>query len=253
MIPRRIAEHVRSQNWFAVAVDFVIVVLGVFIGFQVDNWWTSRSDARREQAYLQALQQDFAQVIGELEGDAGRYRDIVNAMLVLLAQSRRDQPDLPVDELNRACGYLLSMVGTSVVSDTYDNLKGSGDLRLIRDQELKNRMAEFFAQVGIIDLVSNTHEMQLVNVFQPYVVRNLDYFAIFSGDRKKDLPPEFRDTLPAPVEVERILRVLPTAEFRNVLAIKFDISTDNLDVVNRALSSAREVDALLRRSLNEPG
>ena len=29
MILRRITEHVKAQNWFAVAIDFVIVVVGV--------------------------------------------------------------------------------------------------------------------------------------------------------------------------------------------------------------------------------
>ena len=38
MILRRVAEHVKAQNWFAVAIDFVIVVVGVFIGIQVSNW-----------------------------------------------------------------------------------------------------------------------------------------------------------------------------------------------------------------------
>lgn len=40
--------------------------------------------------------------------------------------------------------------------------------------------------------------------------------------------------MPVAFEDDRILRVVPTAQFRNVLAIKFDISTDNLDVVNGA-------------------
>ncbi len=35
MILRRLAEHVRAQNWFAVALDFLIVVVGVFVGLQV--------------------------------------------------------------------------------------------------------------------------------------------------------------------------------------------------------------------------
>jgi hypothetical protein len=38
MILRRITEHVKTQNWFAVGLDFVIVVVGVFIGIQVANW-----------------------------------------------------------------------------------------------------------------------------------------------------------------------------------------------------------------------
>ena len=32
MVIRRIREHVATQNWFAVAIDLVIVVLGVFLG-----------------------------------------------------------------------------------------------------------------------------------------------------------------------------------------------------------------------------
>jgi hypothetical protein len=28
MILRRVTEHVRDQNWFAVGIDFVIVVVG---------------------------------------------------------------------------------------------------------------------------------------------------------------------------------------------------------------------------------
>ena len=48
MILRRITEHVKAQNWFAVAIDFVIVVVGVFIGIQVSN--AARADRNREQA-----------------------------------------------------------------------------------------------------------------------------------------------------------------------------------------------------------
>lgn len=38
MLLRRISSHVNEQNWFAVGIDFVIVVVGVFIGIQVSNW-----------------------------------------------------------------------------------------------------------------------------------------------------------------------------------------------------------------------
>jgi len=34
MILRRITEHVKTQNWFAIGLDFVIVVVGVFIAFR---------------------------------------------------------------------------------------------------------------------------------------------------------------------------------------------------------------------------
>jgi hypothetical protein len=34
MLLRRMIEHVKAQNWFAVGLDFFIVVTGVFIGLQ---------------------------------------------------------------------------------------------------------------------------------------------------------------------------------------------------------------------------
>lgn len=35
MILQRIAQSIRKQDWFAVAIEFVIVVSGIFVGLQV--------------------------------------------------------------------------------------------------------------------------------------------------------------------------------------------------------------------------
>lgn len=52
MILRRVIEHVKAQNWTAVALDFVIVVVGVFIGIQVANWNDARAVKQDEEAIL---------------------------------------------------------------------------------------------------------------------------------------------------------------------------------------------------------
>ncbi len=61
MILRRITEHVKAQNWFAVAIDFVIVVVGILIGIQVSNWNSARAtalaiDYRRTASRLETIQ-----------------------------------------------------------------------------------------------------------------------------------------------------------------------------------------------------
>ena len=42
MILRRLAEAVTEQNWFTVVLEVLIVVVGIFIGLQVDYWNTER-------------------------------------------------------------------------------------------------------------------------------------------------------------------------------------------------------------------
>ena len=60
MLLRRFIEHVKDQNWSAVGLDFVIVVLGVFIGIQVSNWNDVRRDSALARNYLERLTVDAA-------------------------------------------------------------------------------------------------------------------------------------------------------------------------------------------------
>jgi hypothetical protein len=55
MILRRISEHISSQNWFAVAVEFIIVVVGVFMGLQVQDWNEARKARIEETGLLSRL------------------------------------------------------------------------------------------------------------------------------------------------------------------------------------------------------
>lgn len=55
MLLRSISKHVKDQNWFAVGLDFFIVVFGVFVGLQVSNWNDAQSSKRKEDTYLVEL------------------------------------------------------------------------------------------------------------------------------------------------------------------------------------------------------
>ncbi len=59
MLLRRITEHVKAQNWTAVALDFVIVVVGVFIGIQVANWNDAQAAKARESDLLVELRREL--------------------------------------------------------------------------------------------------------------------------------------------------------------------------------------------------
>ena len=59
MLLRRVIEHVSAQNWTAVGIDFVIVVVGVFIGIQVANWNDARAFNDRERELLIELKREI--------------------------------------------------------------------------------------------------------------------------------------------------------------------------------------------------
>ena len=64
MILRRIVEHVKTQNWTAIAIDFVIVVVGVFVATQVSAWNEERQAAIRRDQIIATLVADLRDAQG---------------------------------------------------------------------------------------------------------------------------------------------------------------------------------------------
>lgn len=59
MILRRLADAIRQQSWFTVFLEILIVVAGIFIGLQVDDWNNLRKDRGDEQHYLNRLHDEI--------------------------------------------------------------------------------------------------------------------------------------------------------------------------------------------------
>ncbi|MEO0368370.1 MAG: hypothetical protein AAF197_06230, partial [Pseudomonadota bacterium] len=80
MILRRVTEHVKAQNWFAVVIDFVIVIVGVFLGIQVANWNEARTNAYREAEIL-------GTIYDELQEDRVEYESGREAAMVTISSA----------------------------------------------------------------------------------------------------------------------------------------------------------------------
>lgn len=64
---RSLTKHVRDQNWFAVFLDFFIVVAGILIAFQITNWNEKSRSSAREAVILEQLHVEFTGVLEEMK------------------------------------------------------------------------------------------------------------------------------------------------------------------------------------------
>jgi len=233
---QRLSRHLQEQNWFAVGLEILIVVISIFLGFQVTAGYESRKNLRTESIYLEELREDFAANRALEDETLQRITTILPRIQGLLEQSALDQPTWSVKELNEAFSSLWQMPTFYSTDRAYDNILGSGELKLLRSRPLKKEISEYYSNLELLEIVQNTHELELVIILMPYAVSQLDFQAVHLT-RSPDFP-----ILPAS-DPDRILDVLHTREFRGVLTTKWDILTDLLDL-NRDLSS--EIDDVLR-------
>ena len=59
MLPRRIANNLKDQNWTAIGVELLVLIIGVFLGLQVDNWNESRLEQKAVKSYYDRLIQNI--------------------------------------------------------------------------------------------------------------------------------------------------------------------------------------------------
>lgn len=67
MILRRLAGRLRQQDWLAVTIELVLVMVGVFLGIQVANWNEARKARSTEAAYLERIAQDARRDVAQLD------------------------------------------------------------------------------------------------------------------------------------------------------------------------------------------
>lgn len=143
MILRRLTEHVKAQNWFAVAIDFVIVVMGVFIGIQVANWNGAQADKRLGRAYAERLSASLAADLQSRKGLAAYYAavlDSVERTNALLAEPASDPKALVVN------AYRASEVNFTPQSRAaWDEIVSSGDTGLLPRAAIDSGIADYFA------------------------------------------------------------------------------------------------------------
>jgi hypothetical protein len=244
MLLRRFILHVRQQQWFAVTLDLVVVVLGVFVAFQVDRWYEAQQAESRALAHFDSLAADFAQNRERLLKAIGYADRQISAALALRNEARRAEAVLSIPELNRLYSETSGLPTFEAVDFAYRNLINSGELAGIKDLELRERLAEFYASYELTKVMQTTQELQYVNVIQPYTIRNLDYAA--SG-RPGSATETERQSLEPLINPGLILEAMRTKEFENIVVAQWERAIDMRSNYRELLDSVTHIQAILEK------
>jgi uncharacterized membrane-anchored protein YhcB (DUF1043 family) len=63
MILRRLSQSLKEQNWTAIWIEFLLLVVGVFLGIQVANWNAERIEQAKTIKILDAFRADMTDYI----------------------------------------------------------------------------------------------------------------------------------------------------------------------------------------------
>ena len=159
MILRRLTANLRAQNWTAITLEFLIVVVGVFIGTQVANWNQERVERRETERMLAQLvpelqsQMEFFDTVRTYYATSRRYAD--QALAVWNGESGIS------DEQFVIAAYQASQItGIGTNAENWALTFGGEQLRNIDDPAIRRNME--------LMLTSDYGAVSILAVSSPY-------------------------------------------------------------------------------------
>jgi len=163
MILRRFMKHVTDQNWFAVGLDVLVVITGIFLGMQVTDWNKERLLQELAVDYHDNLLTDLKMDRDDLKGMKVFSDVLLGYADQVLTFASGEADALPNSTLIPALLFAQFSYSHSPVTQTRDELVANGHFRLIGDREIKRKVTEYYQySFGVISTYHRSNDYRKI-------------------------------------------------------------------------------------------
>ena len=252
MILRRLSQSLKQQNWTAIWIEFALLVAGVFLGIQVANWNEERADRALESRYLSVLKEDVVYSTGELQALTDHMEQQQAARKSLFEYAVDPKAAMEPDERDQRVLFgLFEITEVDIREVTFETLKSSGRLHLIRSPDLVSELQSLNANVaGALRIQAD--ELQITYQFSdPLLIGHLDMASILRqpnlyGEKYIPWLKDAPNLAPTP-------DIMRTQPFANVLLYRILLTKLRLTSARNMLEQHRRIANLIEARQSEMG
>ena len=144
------------KKWHHYFWEFFMLFLAVTLGFVVENWREHFVEHRREKQYVRSMTEDLKFDTSSLNSylaDQRRAIEAYDSVILLLAQKSRTATEqkrlyFQIRIAMRLGGY------PETNENTYEQMKSSGNLRLIREQYIADSISRYYFKLKDAALIT---------------------------------------------------------------------------------------------------
>ncbi len=172
MILRRLSQSLKTQNWTAIWIEFILLVAGVFLGIQVSNWNEERERNLQSDIFTERLKAD-------LREEAWSYEWVIEYNKDVLANIDRVLADLEGEAMLSDEQFVINAFRATQYRPldrkraTFDELISTGKIDLIKDQTLRNTAIKVFNIPFLDNLFNEGRYSEYRNLFRRTVSKDV--------------------------------------------------------------------------------
>jgi hypothetical protein len=139
-------------NWRLLLSEFVVIVVGVLVALWVDELREARDNAALEIEYLESFLIDLEAELNQCDETEAWMRRSEAAAATVLALYQGSAPTENVADLVMAVETTGWQYWPVIARNTIDDLRSTGNLRLIRDGSLRRAIAAYYATIENVSI-----------------------------------------------------------------------------------------------------
>lgn len=152
MILRRITHSMSGQNWTAISIEFVLVVLGVFLGIAAANWNEERLEKRETAKLLEQVDDQLTAFVGFIHS-MNRYYAITGEYGDRAIAGWERDPSVSDEEFVISAYQASQIVGVGNNANVFGAVFGAENLREIDDPVIRENLATVMTyDYALVDL-----------------------------------------------------------------------------------------------------
>ena len=154
-------------NWISHTIELFVVIIGISIAFALNSWNEGRKEAALERQFLQSFVTEMDKDLLDLEQSIDTfsyYLEMNNRLLALMNGDIRNTDSI--------FHYLLGVMAISEFhphDNTYESLKVSGNLNIIRNFDLRFKIIDLYNQdYPAIHFIDGIHKRSVMEETSDY-------------------------------------------------------------------------------------
>ncbi len=162
----------KSIKWKKLGLELLVVFLGVTGGFILNNLRDTKKDIKLEKKYIESFIQNIDTNIAELENIIGDDSIWFSNMKDKYRQMAVDS--LPKDSSSVIVNNILMTSNLTLATSTFEDIKFSGNLNLIRNYDLKEEIVKYHNEIEGAKFVDGYYNDYFSEFVLPYIMDQYD-------------------------------------------------------------------------------
>jgi hypothetical protein len=206
--------------------EIVLVVVGILIALQINNWNEDRKDKKLEQNYLSKIHDEFKKNKEQFDVIISIHKQSYESSNWII--ENHNQSDIDIDTLRKHLKQFRFSYTYNPSKSSIDAIINSGKLGVIRDDGLSNQLIEW------PELIKDYQEEEIIsrnfldNIILPFDIKHFSIYTIDSNKRFDDFLNFDKETK------NEFLNIVATK--RRILSQIIDDPQSEYERINEALN-----------------